>query len=263
MKVIFVSVLAWGISGLASLAGGSPGEVEQLIRQGEIGNLNRSQIDVLLRFIRGKEVPEGMAKQQFDVLRNDAADVLLSGRGAVPGLHQALLRMADSADYDLVWREYIVQKLPDLYAMAGNERERGEVLTALRQKTGDRDYYFSGTALLGLYRLWRDRDAVISTDELRERAWLIIGDEAYQDGNRASALQVAALTGDERAAAQARVWLADRSVPVPLRSSALATLGMVRESEDRALLEQYARNPEYRLRTAARASLRALDDEPR
>lgn len=237
----------------------SSDEIRDLVLEGGKGNLQRADTQELLLFIKERQSPGDLDLEEFNVLRNDAADVLLAQDSPVPRLDRVMLAIANDPKHDLVWREYVIQKLPDLYLSVDNEKSRSRVLKELKSKAGDTEYIFAGTALLGLYRLSQSDTKAVAESEVRDFAWEIISNDSFAEANRITALQVGAKLGDQRAVEAARKLLAEANTSIPLRSSALATLGIANDSADLPVLEQYAKSPEYRLRTAAKAALEKHD----
>lgn len=82
-------------------------------------------------------------------------------------------------------------------------------------------------------------------------------DIPWQD--KITALQIAATAGDTHALTPARAWANDTATPVPLRMSALATLGILGNDTDKPLLDRLAQSGEFRLRTAARSALKKIN----
>ena len=125
MKVYF-TVLFFLVT-VAGAFGASREQIDSLIEKGANVTLTRSDAEVLLGFIKSKKAPDGVDLDTFHVLRNDAADVLLAQKAPVPGLERAMLSVIEDPKHDLVWREYVIQKLPDLYWKVNHDKARSRV----------------------------------------------------------------------------------------------------------------------------------------
>lgn len=191
------------------------------------------------------------------VRQNDLADWLLQQPATAAPTAEALLNVLADEAADPLWREYCLQKLPVAYEQASTgEALQSDLLSALQARTADQLTSFSGTALLGLYRL-RDL-AGIPEEELIDRARRILDHPGYATANRVTALQIAALLGDADALKQARSLVHDSTAPVQLRISAIASVGQQGGAEDAPLLETLTRHPDIRIRTSSRSALRRL-----
>lgn len=180
---------------VVAVFGASREQIDSLIEKGANVSLIRSDAEVLLAFIKSKKAPDGVNLDTFHALRNDAADVLLAQKAPVPGLERTMLSVIEDPKHDLVWREYVIQKLPDLYWKVNHDKARSRVLKMLKSKSTDKEYLFSGTALLGLYRLSQSDAKPVSEAEVKDRAWEIIENDAFLEANRISALQIGAKLG--------------------------------------------------------------------
>lgn len=222
-----------------------------------LGNrLPAVDVQALLRFLARKPNEDVVSAENLAVLKNNAADALLA-QGELPAALLSILEttFAD-ADQGEIWREYVVQKFPELVKRTGGvQRERG--VAFLHERIADTSYIYAGTALLGLQRLHENEPPLVEGVEVAKAARLVLREDAYASASKISALQILARHEPSEARALARQWLADEH-PVMLRVSALATLGQVGEQADREVVARYAESPELRLRTAARAALARL-----
>lgn len=219
-------------------------------------HLSTSDAQSLVKFLSRLPSADAVSIDELAALKNNAADLLLTQAPPPAGLRTAFEAAFKNPAQGEIWREYIVQKIPELaVGLAGAERKRA--LAFLHQRLDDTESIFAGTALLGLQRLHTQTPPLVSTKEVATAATKLLTGPAYADATKLTALQVLALHDAAAARAQARQWLTGDH-PVMLKVSALATLGQVGEPQDRSLLERYARSPELRLRTSARAALGKL-----
>ena len=208
-----------------------------------------------LRFLSARFDPT--KRPRLIVRQNDLADRLLQKPDTLAQTTETLLRVLADEAVDPLWREYCLQKLPVAYEQASiSEELRADLLVALRFRSADHRTSFSGTALLGLYRL---REAAgIPDEELIAHARQILDHPGYATANRVTALQIAALLGDPYAMRQARALVDDPAAPVQLRISAIASVGQRGGADDARLLETLTRHPDIRIRTSSRNALSQL-----
>lgn len=217
--------------------------------------LTEEDTDRCLRFLAARF--DQAKRPRLIVRQNDLADRLLQRPATAAPTAEALLNVLADEAADPLWREYCLQKLPVAYEQASTgEALQSDLLAALRDHSANFETAFSGTALLGLYRL-RDL-AGIPEEELIARARRILDHPGYATANRVTALQVAALLGDDDALKQARSLVHDSTAPVQLRISAIASVGQQGGAEDAPLLETLTRHPDIRIRTSSRNALQRL-----
>lgn len=224
-----------------------------------LGNdLSKKEIQRLVAFLSKPVRKDFVAPDSLATLKNDVADKLIAQKTLPQGLSDVFVNAIDDVSQTVVWRDYALQKLPELYLKLSekDKKNRAKLLDKLWAETDHAEATFSGTALLGLRRL-SSKDQTVSADETAKKAMAIAKDERHPLANRVTALQVAASMGEKEALFYAREILAeaDGSRPIMLRVSALATLGIMGTKEDVAVLAKVAESSEYRLRKAAQAAL--------
>lgn len=237
------------------ITGGSQASYDERQRESyQLGKrLSVEEVDTLLVFLLRSPDADTAKDDELAALKNNAADALLQQEGVSPRLFETFVTIFADPKQGEIWREYVIQKLPEL-SLRLDGAARQAVLVFLRERTKDTDYIFAGTALIGLDRLHSARPDLVTGDEVSSRALAILKSEQQADACKLSALQILAKYDPATALVRARSYLQSEA-PVMLKVSALATLGMVGQAEDRPALERYAKSPELRLRTAARAAL--------
>lgn len=191
------------------------------------------------------------------VRQNDLADRLLQRPATTDETARVLLDVIADESADVLWREYCLQKLPLAYEQeVSGSALRADLVAALRRRSVDPAISFSGTSLLGLYRL--RVDAGIPPDELIARANAILDGPQYTNANKVTALQIAVLLGDADALALARHLAADSGTNLQLRASAIASLGQRGTSADLDRIRPLTNHPDYRIRHAARGAVARL-----
>jgi hypothetical protein len=215
----------------------------------------------LQAFLEKKPSEDAVSEEQLNAIKNDVAAKLLGCEHLPDGFSRRFLAMVSAPELGLVWQNYTIQFLDVLWRRERDTKVRGEILSELEARTKDVRLTISGTALLTLSRLvdGEEKGAPLSRERLGELAvgMMESGKIPWQD--KITALHVAADAGEGRALALARAWAAEKSAPVMLRMASLAVIGKLGGSGDRALLEEYAKSGEFRLRSAARAALKRLD----
>ena len=207
----------------------------------------------LSSFLVRKPAEDSASADELASLKNNVADALLAQTELPSGLLQALESAFADADQGEIWREYVVQKMPELVKRAdGEQRERG--LAFLRERIRDTGYIYAGTSLLGLQRLHDHSVELVTSSEVAKSAQTILMGEGYRMASKMTALQILALHDKFEARALAKKWLVENEA-VMLRISALATLGSVGDRSDFPEIERYAKSPEMRLRKTAQAAL--------
>lgn len=99
----------------------------------------------------------------------------------------------------------------------------------------------------------------IDRDRFAELAYKLAVDDVTGELTRITALQVCARMGERQILPVARALvLAGKTRSVPLRMSAIAAVGTLGGASDRAMLDEFGRNSDVRLRTAARSALKRL-----
>jgi hypothetical protein len=220
----------------------------------------------LLEFLsRPAAPPAGMEPNDFHSLRNDVADLLIDHDIA----HAEHLRISIAAiadpNGDLIWRDYCIQKLPELLNVEGPADEDRRTAAALIDSlTADPASGLAGTTLIAAMRLSRTpaADLAPATDTLAARAIAIASDEAAPLPDRVTALQVAAIYRHPETARLALDFLADRSSSetTMLRVGAIAALGELGDASHREAIERYRLSTDTRLRAAARTALARIDN---
>ncbi|RRJ96494.1 hypothetical protein Ga0100231_000560 [Opitutaceae bacterium TAV4] len=211
-------------------------------------------VQQLIGFLGQIPTQDKNQEDELASLKNNVTDSLLRMDVLPAGFTNTLISLFEDTHQGVIWREYIVQKIPEVIGKVQGD-DRKTALGFLRKVSESTDYAYAGTALIGLDRLYGSHPDLISPDEIARRARAVLISEQHSEASKISALQVLASHDAPAALTHSRSFLQGQS-PVMLKISALATLGVVGKTEDRTLIERYAKSPEFRLRTAARAALR-------
>lgn len=191
---------------------------------------------------------------ELNSLKDSVAKVLKRQVGLSDELAAHLIVLYNDVDMDLVWRDYCIQHLADLYRHDPDNSDIREVLLcASRERAGT----LAGTALLAMRK---NVSTGFTEDVLTQRAFAVAADATYDDMVRLTALQVCAELGDVRAVPLAREIIGSQS-SIHLRMSAIAVLGRLGQVHDCESIKPYLLSSDSRLRTAAKAAVALLNQQ--
>ena len=208
-------------------------------------------------FLEKDPASEDLEPLAINAIKNDVAGKLLTSEFLPDDFSKRFLAMAESPQVGIIWQNYTIQFLDLLWKRESDPAMQQTIVQALERYTQDTRTSIAGTALLTLSRM--PEGAKIAPAYLGELAIRAVRNPAIQWQDKVTALQIAARVGDSRALPQARVWAVDDQLPVILRMSALAVLGDRGNATDRPTLERFSKSGEFRLRSAAKAALKRLD----
>ncbi|TVP75178.1 MAG: hypothetical protein EA353_14420 [Puniceicoccaceae bacterium] len=230
------------------------------------GNRLHHSADRLLQYLSQPAVPPpGMAANDYHSLRNDIADLLIAHSIAPAELLRISVATIADASGDLIWRDYCIQKLPEMLNAEGvTEHDRKAAAMLIDQLTADSHSGLAGTTLIAAMRLGRTPAAQLAppTEILAERAIAIARAEGAALPDRITALQIAAIHGHPDTATVALTWLEDRSDTsiTMLRVAALAALGELGDPAHYDQILRYRYSADTRLRAAARTALARVEN---
>lgn len=213
------------------------------------------QISAVLQFL-SRDFPD--REQGYLIVRqNNLADRFLQTAATVHATSETLLSVLDQPQINPLWREYCLQKLPLAYDELPADSAkalRARIVEQLWQQVSRSETSFSGTALLGLYRIRQPSDQA----PLIAAAQHILSQQRYSLANKVTALQIAALLGDPHALKLARAWMLDQQQAISLRSSAIASVGAMGKPQDIPALQTLIQDQDLRIRNSSRAALQKL-----
>ena len=192
----------------------------------------------LLAFLYQKPATESLQLLEFDSLKNDAVYALLNQPGAPGDLHRHLVAMYYDTSFDVVWRDYCIQFLGRIYPKVRDPRDAAAIRDLFQHALMRRKNSFVGTALIAL----KDLSALpeFKPDVIASSAMEVLRNEETMADAKITALQVATILKHPEALAEARKLLAAADTAVPLKMSAIATLGRLGSpSRDDETLRKY------------------------
>ena len=235
-------------------------EVRQRAISGLSQNLPQQTVSALMGFLGSIEKPEKLTQTEWNTLKNDILDKLLVQRRFPTHLSDLILRLVDDPSQDVVWRDYVLQKFPVAF---GRETEDAYVRHQLRETLWRlarvKEHTFSGTSLLALERLSRQKSSEVKRERVGTEALRIAISGEFTPANRQTALHVAAMCGSQGGAVRlARRWAPSDAFPVGMRLAAVNVLGTLGAGSDAGLLAELATSGDARLKTAARRATKRL-----
>jgi hypothetical protein len=214
----------------------------------------------LERFLSGPPSSQpGLSEEELASLKNNVADVLIAQTGGPRNLLDRLRRDWADARQGMIWRNYIVQKAPELtVALANHAGAAQEAVTFLRSLAADREPDFSATAVIGMGRLSRVRPDLLPPAETALAARRLMREEGFPETYKIGVLPVWAEYAAEDTCVEARRILKQDSSHALLKMSALAVLGSHGRADDATLLQNFVTHGDIRLSTAAESAQSTL-----
>jgi hypothetical protein len=252
-------------------AGGESFLVRQEAVQQLGSSLSDQEVEALYHLLYRKAGEDSLQADELNALKNEVANVLKSQQRSPAVLIGHLTAMFDpstgstgspqagsgrATTQDAVWRDYCVQHLGTLYRAAEGD-DRAAVRDVFWSAADEKTAGIAGTALIALVNNLEESD--IDRQAVADKAVTIAGGDGYPDAARVTALQIGAKLADPRILPLARS-IADGSLAVPLRASAIAAIGTLGDTSDRSSLEKHSQSTDIRLRTAAQSALHRLQD---
>jgi hypothetical protein len=200
----------------------------------------------------------------FNALKNDVLGVLLERAPPSEGIGQSLARMFRDPNHDDVWRDYCVQHFAVCYqarrraGATSADRELRAVEAACWEAVAASNSTTAGTALIGLRQLAGEFPEM-DGKRVAAASLALATNPSSEEGARVTAMQICAELGETKILPLART-LATGSASAMLRLSAVGALGRLGTSEDATLLKSLAAAGEQRIRTAAAAALKRMEN---
>lgn len=218
------------------------------------GVLSEGEVQSLYSLLDRKDGQDALKPGQLNALKNDVVNVLRAQPEVPRLLAHNLMAMYNDRQHDKVWRDYCIQHLGGLYERIGDPAQKQAVEALLWRATEETRLGIAGTALLALSHNTKEG---VDVTRVAARARSLCEDPQCGELAKITALQVCARLKDRGALPMARS-VAGSTVSVPLRMSAIAAIGALGDATDRAMLEQYSKSTDMRLRKSAQAALARL-----
>ena len=227
-------------------------------------NLSPTEIQALYGLLHQKSASQGdLSPEAFAALKNDILDALIAQTVLPPDLGKEIVGMYRDRSTDPLWRDYCVQHFTmyverlGLSTGAPVDPDRAEIFKAFHEALQEKDSGIAGTALLSLYRL-SNKAPEADLPTIGQNALAMAKDATCAVQTRVTAVGICGLTGKTEILPEARI-LAQTAEVLPLRLSAIATIGSLGGAQDKELLEGLRAGSDARLYKALDAALKKLN----
>lgn len=200
-------------------------------------NLTQDQVLQLLDFLNTKfSENTDLTLLQLNSIKNDILDVLIEQNILFENLGYRIINMFNDHTMDDVWRDYCVQHFSAYYERKWpaniqdpeKDTEWQEMINAYSNAVLETGTTIAGTALIGLEMI-SAKHKEINRQELRNSALKIATDKTSGEPARIAALQVCALTGEQRVIPVATSIAQNSNASTVLRLSAAAATNQLQK----------------------------------
>ena len=207
-------------------------------------DLSTAQVQGLYEHLnREFERQDDLTLLEFNAIKNDILDKLIAQESIPEGLGQFIVTMYRDRGHDDLWRDYCIQhfalyhnaRWPSGSAPEENAEARA-MQSAFREALNETEGTIAGTALIGLETVSR-KDKSYDRDKIGQAAISLAVDDTCHIRTRITAMQICGVMGRKEILPTARK-VAREADSIPLRMSAIATIGDVGDSQDTELLKQ-------------------------
>lgn len=216
--------------------------------------LSTNDITALYGFLACKAGEDNTLPGELNALKNDVVNALKMQQVMPSSLAGCLMTMYGDPSHDVVWRDYCIQHLGDLYSEIKEKEVQSRALGILWAAADEKQGSIPGTALIALFG--NAGAEGFGKDKIAVKALEMVRAPAYGEPARITALQIAAQLGEKLVLPDARKLAVDGSIPV--RVSAMACLGLLGDKSDLQLLKDSQASTDLRLRTASQAAIKKL-----
>ena len=217
-------------------------------------NLSELEIDALYLFLSRKNNEDNLNPGELDALKNEVSMAIMGQQKTPVNYANNLMAMYADSSHDDVWRDYCIQHLGQWYAKA-DASEQALIAKTFWNAAEKKQLPIAGTALIALSNNTGTPD--ISKQDVADKAYELCADAQCGELAKTTALQICAMLGDKRVLPIARN-IAESGASVPLRMSAIASVGTLGDKTDKPMLEKYASSTDVRLRKSAQGALGRL-----
>lgn len=217
-------------------------------------NLSDKEITALLYFLHKKAGDDVLPLLEFDAVKNDVASAIMNQERLPLEFAPHLIAMYYDRSLDDAWRDYCVQFLGQCYGKIENPQERALVRNlfndALKDKVG-----IPGAALIAMTGLADNPE--FDGKKIADAAYSLCIDGKVDDMIKTTALQICAKFKKREVLSIARDMI-KTSKNVPLKMSAVATVGAIGDNSDHDTLRSLAKSSDIRMRIASKAALKKM-----
>lgn len=218
--------------------------------------LPEEAVTALLGYLRLTE--DVLREERVDALKNDIINVLRTQRQVSPELSETLIAMFDSKAYGVAMLDYCIQHLGALQEASQDAEERARIYACLQRAALVPGASYAGTALIALVHTPGEDDE--QRHFVNERVASLLYERDTHEAARITATQIAAECDYTELLPLIRSIVRDESLSATQRVAAIGALGLFRQREDVALLEDVLSKKEnVRLRPAVEAAIKRIE----
>ena len=195
-----------------------------------------------------KKLPKRFSALEFNAVKNEVALALMKDQENHKPLALELISMFSNKSYDETWRDYCIQFLGHLLTSVKDKSTKIKIIRTLKLALKERGNGIPATAMvffeknIGKYE--------ITKGFVTQMALELSTSEKISNSTKMMILQIAARNGDPRTRIVAHQVLKETNY-VPLKMSAIATLGFVGNEKDYEFLESFTKSMDFRLKKPA------------
>ena len=222
------------------------------------GHLGAAEITELYAFLHRQPAADPLINNlEFNAVKNEVVVAIMDQTRYPAELTQQLAEMYHDKTLGITWRDYCIQFLGQWYPKVNTDKEKDLIVKTITAAFQEKNNGIAGTALISASKLVDKSE--FKRDQVSTIAQALAEDCKADHITRVPALQISAKLGNPQAIITARDIIANHpEVPVMLKMSALAVLGMNGNSSDMETLKRYQNSSDVRLRAAATAAIHRL-----
>lgn len=194
-----------------------------------------------------------LRESELATLKNNLADKLINLKNFPEKMCSLFLHLHKDPEQGPLWRNYMVQKLSDLYDRSLSRSSKEALIQRLLDLSKDPEPSMSATALLGLERLLPRPSPPVQQNIIADNALHVAKNESFSLQDRTTSIQIAARCGNNDTLALA-IHIIKNKNPLMLRISAIATLGIKGNKSHLKHIAPLLNSPDIRIRTAAESA---------
>lgn len=221
-------------------------------------NLSLAERNVLYAYLRDTSEEKWLRPGQSFALKNDILNALCEQEQPPSELTGFLAALWRDFSQPLVLRDYALQHLAPWFSKAGVS-DREQIIRELIAAARDTRQSYAGTALLALCLISQE-EPTAEIPALAGQIQQLITDPTGNLLARISAIQLSGELGIEQAGDPVQRIAVDDTQDTGLRLAAIAALASLESREGRACLSEINAGKNERLKLAASAALRRLDE---
>lgn len=217
-------------------------------------NLSESDIQAIHRFLRRKD-SQGLAPLEINSLKNDLVLALMRQNRHDKDLVELLIEMYGDKEYSIVWRDYCIQFMGRIYPEA-TLSEQARLKKALQDAVQNSIPSLSVTAMIAVQL--NQPDLSLEPGVIRDQALALLKHD-IPSYVKVSLFQICAADNIEPKVVLPMLRsIVKESNDVPLKSSAIAALGIYGDKTALELIEPLCTSSDIRIRSAALAARKKL-----